>query len=161
MPSLSCLLPLPLGIVVRVHLLSLSWAGVGCQGSLEQGILQGNCFYYTTLDGSVDHPSASNEQGTRLIKRKRSNQHTCSAECSVLHWPQTGASFSLYLGPWRNHWVFSVNSVQSVPFLEKIPVSKYAGHFRSRCGWAHIQELRTSSHRTFSVVSGHSTVQIK
>ena len=85
MPSLSCLLPLSLGIVVRVHLFSLCGAGVGRQGSLEQGILQGDCFYYTTLDGSVYNPSASNQQGTWLIKRRRSNPDLCSVECSVLH----------------------------------------------------------------------------
>ena len=67
----------------------------------------------------------------------------------------------LILGSLEKPLGFFGQSVQSMPFLEKTPVSKYAGHFRSHCGWAHIQELRTSSHRTFSFVSGHSTVQIK
>ena len=35
----------------------------------EQGFLfgKGNCFYYTTQDGLVSHPSASGEQGTWLL----------------------------------------------------------------------------------------------
>ena len=35
----------------------------------EQGFLFGkeNCFYYTTQDGLVSHPSASGEQGTWLL----------------------------------------------------------------------------------------------
>ena len=55
MPSLACVFPVPLGIVVCVHLLSLRWAGVGCQSSFEQGILRGERFfvYHMTQDGSV------------------------------------------------------------------------------------------------------------
>ena len=53
-PSLACVFPVRLGTVVCVHLLSLRWAGVGCQGSFEQGILRGELFFYhTTQDGSV------------------------------------------------------------------------------------------------------------
>ena len=67
MPSLSCLHPLSLGIVVRFHLFSLCGAGVGHPGPLEHDILREDCFYHTTQDGSVYNPSASNQQGTRLL----------------------------------------------------------------------------------------------
>ena len=90
---------------------------------IEHGFLfgKGNCFYYTTQDGLVSHPSASDEQGTWL-KCQRSNHNTGSADCSVLHCPQTGASASLYLALRRNHWVFSVNSGKFEPFSASVPV---------------------------------------
>ena len=34
---------------------------------LNRVLCKGNCLYYTIQDGSVYHPSASDEQGTRLL----------------------------------------------------------------------------------------------
>ena len=93
------------------HLFSVGGARVGHHGPLEHDILQETCCYHTTLAGFVYNPSAGQQQGTRLTKRRRSNPDPCSVECSALHGdPRQLSPRVSFLFPWRNHWVFSADS---------------------------------------------------
>ena len=162
MPSLACVFPVPGGIVVCVHLLSLRWAGVGCQGSFEQGILHGELFF-TIRPRTVlfiillqvmnkEHCSLSVREAIMILVAL--NAQYCIAPRQV---PPRGY---IWL-PGETTGFFRLILVSLCLSSNRFLFCKYAGHFRSSCGWTYIQVLRTSSHRTFSVVSGHSTVQIK
>ena len=70
---------------VCFHWFSLCGAGIGHQSPLGHDILQEDCFYHTTLDGLVSNPSAGNQQGTRLTKRRISHTDTCRVVYSALH----------------------------------------------------------------------------